>query len=360
MNNFTVSGTETTHLYTGFTIQPFFQSKTLLWTIITYSLQILLRCLDYLYTSLTVWKLAVILLAIGNFKTLPLIWHLRIVNAFRFCLRSQRPKVKCGPHQIFQPLITESHAPLMEIDLNLHKSNSSYFSDADVARTHLFCTLFSEAIEQMRGGTEAVTGSKGPVFGIALGAVNCNFKKELKPYESYEMWTRILSWDEKWIWTVTHFVRKDSSKPKSYTLYPQQKSDEDDEKRKELDPRAGVVASSLGKCVFKQGRKTISPEFMMKASGLLPDDLQKNDMDVQLNEEIKSGNFEKWTHAKIEEERLRGKKIADTLSVESQQELEASFTGESEALGRHTDGTGLVGVFSTLAQLVGLKKHQIL
>lgn len=206
----------------------------------------------------------------------------------------------------------------------------------------------------MRGGTEAVTGSKEPIFGIALGAVNCNFKKELKPYESYEMWTRILSWDEKWIWLVTHFVRKNASKPKSYTLYPQQKTQNQRGDHKDLDPRSCVVASSLSKCVFKQGRKTISPEFMLKASGLLPGSTLDNSFD---------GNFAvdgEWTLERIEEERLRGKKIANTLSAESQQELEESFTGESEALGRHTDGTGIVGVFSTLAQLAGLTKNQIL
>ncbi|APA13813.1 hypothetical protein SS1G_13907 [Sclerotinia sclerotiorum 1980 UF-70] len=360
MDNFTGSGPETTHMYTEYVTQHHTPRQTLFLCILSYTLHILLQCLNYICTWSTVWKLAFVALAIGNLKNLPLIWHLRIVNAFRFCLRSQRPKVKCGPNQIFQPIITESHAPLMEIDFNLHKTNSSYFSDVDVARTHLFCTLFSEGIEQMRGGTEAITGSKEPTFGIALGAVNCNFKKELKPYESYEMWTRVLSWDEKWIWLVTHFVRKDSSKPKSYTLYPQQKIDNREEKCKDLDPRAGVVACSLSKCVFKQGRKTISPEFMLRASGLLPDNLQKEDLDVQSGGDTNSFDAEEWTHARIEEERLRGKKIADTLSAESQQDLEQSFTGGSEALGRHTDGTGIVGVVSTLAQLAGLKRDQIL
>ncbi|RAL61282.1 hypothetical protein DID88_010361 [Monilinia fructigena] len=64
---------------------------------------------------------------------------LRLINSFRFCLRSQRPKVKPGPKHIFQPIITESHAPLMEIDINFHKTNSSYFSDVDVVE--LTCSV---------------------------------------------------------------------------------------------------------------------------------------------------------------------------------------------------------------------------
>ncbi|ESZ92109.1 hypothetical protein SBOR_7488 [Sclerotinia borealis F-4128] len=360
MENFTGSGAGTTHLYTDSTTQHHFPRQTLLLAITTYLLHILLQWLHYLCTWSTVWKLSFFLLAIGNLKNLPLMWTLRIVNAFRFCMRSQRPKVKCGPNHIFQPLITESYCPLMEIDFNIHKSNSSYFSDVDVARTHLFCTLFTQGIEQMRGGTSAINGSKDPIFGIALGAVNCHFKKELKPYEHYEMWTRVVSWDEKWIWLVTHFVRKDATRPKSYSLYPQQTTEALDTKSKDLDPRAGVVASALSKCVFKQGRKTVSPEFMLRASGLLPDSLLNDELDIQLGAEMKASGAEEWTSAKIEEERLRGQKIANTLSVGSQFDLEEAFTGEAEALGRHIDGAGIVGVVSTLAQLAGLKKKQIL
>jgi hypothetical protein len=34
--------------------------------------------------------------------------------------------------------------------------------------------------------------------------------------------------------------------------------------------RSAIAASALGKLVFKDGRKTIAPEIMLKASGLLP------------------------------------------------------------------------------------------
>ena len=42
------------------------------------------------------------------------------LNAFRFTLRTQRPRVPVTPAQLFQPLITTTHTPLMEIDFNLH------------------------------------------------------------------------------------------------------------------------------------------------------------------------------------------------------------------------------------------------
>lgn len=73
------------------------------------------------------------------------------------------------------------------------ESNSTYFQDVDIARTHLICTLFSAGIEQARK-------SKGQgILGAALGAVSCSFRKEINPFERYEMWTRVLSWDRKWV-----------------------------------------------------------------------------------------------------------------------------------------------------------------
>lgn len=47
-------------------------------------------------------------------------YKLRILNAFRFTLRSQRPKDPVAATHLFQPMITTTHAPLMEMDFNLH------------------------------------------------------------------------------------------------------------------------------------------------------------------------------------------------------------------------------------------------
>ena len=63
---------------------------------------------------------------------------------------------------------------------------------------------------------------------------------------------------------------------------------------------------------------------------------------------------------RIEKERQRGMRVAFTLANQSQNALEMEFTAENDALGRHSDGTGIAGVVSTLAQLAHLKKDQIL
>jgi hypothetical protein len=232
----------------------------------------------------------------------------------------------------------------------------------------------------MRGGTAAITGAKRPIFGCALGAVSCSFKRELKPYESYELWTRILTWDEKWIYIVTHFVRKGAVMPRKYTLYPQQNSrSQDDLKRRDSDSSVSnvesndaIVATALSKCVFKQGRRTISPAYMMRESGLLPiksldDALPVDSKSLPLDSCASSdsgidvaGEKEENSLTRVERERQRGMKVALSLAAEAQNALEMEFTAESEALGRHSDGTGITGVVSTLAQLAHLKRKQVL
>ncbi|KAI1392887.1 uncharacterized protein F4822DRAFT_426090 [Hypoxylon trugodes] len=327
----------------------------------------------------TLWFTLLCVFIALNIKNMPFMWHLRLVNAFRFILRTQRPAVPLTPSHIFQPIITSSTAQLMEIDFNMHKSNSSYFADVDIARTHLVCTLFAKGIETMRGGTAAYTGSKKPVFGLALGAVSCNFKRELRPYEEYEMWSKILTWDEKWIYIVTHFVRKDAAKPRNYSLYPEQSpsqsrrnsadtSDEDLLQRSSVDgassggssgndsddikPEKHIFATALSKCVFKSGRKTVSPELMLQMSGLLP---------VGNSDNKEGQEFEQVTLEEIEAQRQKGLETAKLLAGQTQQSLEAEFAGpDCEALGRHTDGAGIVGVVNTLMQLARLKKSQIL
>lgn len=303
---------------------------------------------------------------------------MRLVNAFRFTLRTQRPSVPLTSAHIFQPIITSSSAQLMELDFNMHKSNSSYFADVDIARTHLVCTLFARAIAQMRGGTAAYTGSAQPMFGLALGAVSCTFKREVAPFARYEMWSKILSWDDKWFYIVTHFVRKGAARPRSYSLYPEQtpsssrapsrrnsnaeKLDDEAIRRASVDsaaasdsdevdvfkPEKQLFATALSKCVFKSGRKTVSPQQMLQMAGLLP-------------ESAGDGSESQITAEDIEWQRQRGLKIAHQLAAQNQQNLEAEFAGsDCEALGRHTDGAGIVGVVNTLMQLAHLKKAQIL
>lgn len=270
------------------------------------------------------------------------------------------------------------------------ESNSTYFSDLDIARTHLICTLFSAGIEQARKTkTTGEIGGGNGAFGVALGAVSCSFRKEIMPYEQYEMWTRVLSWDGKWLYLVTHFVRKDAVRPRGFTLYPSQKGKKSD--LKYLDKKEdAIIASALSKCVFKKGRLTIPPEAMLQASGLLPprspdtyliptktfhtpskrplaadildvpfrafETLDKAwdatrqswfpeavvEQDEKYADGLQEQEAEQWTRMKIETERAKGMELANLLA--GLDGLEREFTAESEALGKHSDLWWMLGL----------------
>lgn len=72
-------------------------------------------------TPSNLWKFLLVLHIAANFKLFPFVYHLRILNAVRFVLRSQRPKDDVKPEQLFQPIITSSKAPLIQIDVFGHE-----------------------------------------------------------------------------------------------------------------------------------------------------------------------------------------------------------------------------------------------
>jgi hypothetical protein len=107
-------------------------------------------------------------------------------------------------------------------------------------------------------------------FGVMLGGVLCKFKREIPPYKPYELWTRVLSWDRKWMYFVTYFVEKGAVKPRSWASsfnYGPTRSapgkPEDWEKK--------IFAMAMSKYVFKMGRLTVHPGVILDASGLLPE-----------------------------------------------------------------------------------------
>ena len=91
---------------------------------------------------------------------------------------------------------------------------------------------------------------------VALAGVSCLFRREIKPYEKYEVWTRVLAWDAKWFWVISHFVSPGKNKKSAGG-----KDGCGDRK---------VFASALSKYVFKSDRKTIPPAVVLEESGVLP------------------------------------------------------------------------------------------
>jgi hypothetical protein len=220
---------------------------------------------------------------------------------------------------------------MWETDYNLHKSNSTYFADLDVARTHLVVALLRRGIRGVgtRPGEETTTwaissaaqrsqvkpfvpptplnpfghtgidtlsstGASTPRIGrgmteeefmavatqpgnllVALGSVACWFHREIPPYRSYEIWTRLLTWDRKWMYIVSYFVEPGTLKPDEFVLQPWRNrparpSKESLEERKQR-VRRKIFATSIATYVVKKGRLTIPPEVVLQRSQMLPD-----------------------------------------------------------------------------------------
>lgn len=238
-----------------------------------------------------------------------------------------------------------SRTPLLETDYNLHKSNSTYFTDLDVARTALVTRLYSpgvgliskeldqEFLEASRKEGKKAPGSK-PVM-VVLGSVYCTFKREIKPFELYEMQSQVISWDKKWMYILTAFLRPAKKAGGEKTL----------------------LATALSKYVVKKGRLTVSPERILRTAGFLPaasgqsaadssaeasaigtpasgegitatgvadgslarevlkiseDQLpDRDELEREKKVNYDSWNAEEWTYERIEQERLRGLQVVE-------------------------------------------------
>ncbi len=256
-----------------------------------------------------------------------------------------------GPAALFQPLISVSRSPLYECDWNFHKSNSTYFSDLDVTRHGLIACLLREGFIKVISRPGAILTPEGiPVKGLRymmLGSVQCTFRKEILPYQPYEMWSRILCWDRKWIYVVTHFVKRGDVKPDGRTLnsvslaFEKVLTNQNKSKPEKRDvqntiiseqndailevPNEAIYASAISRYVAKSGRLTIHPEVILVASGLLPPrpggwntmpfakEDEKDADPHKCEKETARGSEDIWGWRRVEAEHARGIKLTASL-----------------------------------------------
>jgi hypothetical protein len=222
------------------------------------------------------------------------------------------------------PAITSSRSPLTECDINLHKSNSTYFSDLDISRSNLVMLLF-------RNKFQTPYLPHKPT--LILSGVQCTFRKQIKPYQSYEMWTRILSWDDKWLYVVTHFVPKHMFTPAGYELQSTPKTPRQGLSRTRSNGEDGaqhyVFASAISRYVFKSGRKTVTPEEMFRRCDLLRSNGQENTEDDRTEVEVRA----------LEKLEVARKEALPIAKLENGWDsVHSLFEGsDTQALGRYTD-----------------------
>ncbi|OIW23545.1 hypothetical protein CONLIGDRAFT_674380 [Coniochaeta ligniaria NRRL 30616] len=274
-------------------------------------------------------RILLVFFLVTNWKSLPFAWTIRIFYAFIYHFTRRRPTLP--PRALFHYSITSTRNSLLDSDYNLHKSNSTYFADLDVSRSHLVTHLLGPAMPRIGDNAKnrlvldkdgfAVRGG----FGIGLGAVFCSFRKEIGLLQGYETWSRILSWDRKWLYIVTHFVVKGKVKPTSWDgrargpVRPKNVKVEGGGVAKEDEFGKWVIATAVSKYVFKLGRFTVHPAIVIKANGLLParpDGWMGGESGVGTPEEL--GDIDEvgeWDWRRVEYERRKGMEYAEHFAA---------------------------------------------
>jgi acyl-CoA thioesterase FadM len=225
-------------------------------------------------TSLLPW--VVQLLLAGTFvfllttaKGLPLAYTLRLLPSVYRLFRprffskpnsatviaksTQESTIIAASPGLFQYEVANSRVVLLDLDISMHKSSSTFLTDADISRAALLTKLLSPSLARL-----------GPASFI-LAAVQCNFKRPIAPWQAYRVSSRILAWDEQSLYLVTYFTKPDTKKLQTgldlcggpvAVL-------------KDKVVSKGLFATLVTRYVFKAGQTTVRPVHILLEAGLL-------------------------------------------------------------------------------------------
>ncbi|KAF9956316.1 hypothetical protein BGZ70_009966 [Mortierella alpina] len=131
----------------------------------------------------------ILLVLLLNMKSLPGVFHakmgLRIAMVQLYSLR-HRKGFRISPTDTS---IVRERVWVDELDLNFHFSNSSYGKNCDYARVKYVTSLFGPSVLPLHPLRK---------IAFALGGNQMWFKKEISLFQSYEIRTRLLTWNQKW------------------------------------------------------------------------------------------------------------------------------------------------------------------
>lgn len=80
-----------------------------------------------------------------------------------------------------------------DLDVNLHLTNARYLSMMDLGRIELILQMGVFKTLLKRGWLPVVANA------------NIQFKRQIKPFQRFQLITRIIGWDEKWIFLEQRF-----------------------------------------------------------------------------------------------------------------------------------------------------------
>jgi acyl-CoA thioesterase FadM len=96
---------------------------------------------------------------------------------------------------IFDTTVLHMRVLPNDLDFNGHVNNGRYYTLADIGRMDFVLRTGAAKV--------ALRRKAAPIVGDNMA----KFRKDLKVFERYEMHTRVLGWDEKWVFMEHRFVR---------------------------------------------------------------------------------------------------------------------------------------------------------
>lgn len=192
-----------------------------------------------------------------NLKMIPLLGPTaRIIPALSRYLLFAVPPPFTAAAALFRPVSTRSRTCVLECDVSLHKTNSSYLMDLDVSRVDLLSRVFTRPLREVRNSR------------MILAGVDISFRREIKPFQLYETRSCLLAWDEKWIYILSYHIdvsaAVDESEDFLRGLFEKRKQEGPSVLKRP--PRVFTVAVS--KYVAKAGKRTLPPGDLFNGGGL--------------------------------------------------------------------------------------------
>lgn len=98
-------------------------------------------------------------------------------------------------HDPLSPSVLTFRVWPTDLDLNLHVNNGRYFTLMDLGRLHLL-RRSGVVLEVLRRHWRPIVGSEA-----------IRFRRSLDPFQTFELHTRVLAWDERWFYMEQRFLR---------------------------------------------------------------------------------------------------------------------------------------------------------
>lgn len=198
----------------------------------------------------TAVQIAMCTYLLSSIKSLPGVYFIRfyyrIVQniVFKKNFKHNAKVLQSHPLGAMSQTKISTYASPFECDFYLHKNNATYFTELDVSRGDLMTKIFQKMFVESKN--DLTPGGSWPYLPVAN--VFTNFLKEISPFERYNVYSSVICWDDKWIYVLSRFTKRNDK----------------------------VLCSiSLTKYVFKDGRKTINPRDALKYCGLYTEEVEE-------------------------------------------------------------------------------------